>query len=123
VGAPRFLLDEHLSPVVAAGLKRRGVDATAIAGSDLAGSPDPEIWEAALAQDRVLVTYDAADFAALLDRSIRAGAPNPGLVLVDARTIPPEDFGALVDALAALSRRLSSGESDARSGLFLRRAP
>ena len=121
MGVPRFLLDENLSPVVAAGLRRRGIDAVAVAGSPLAGSTDPEIWKTALEQGRTLVTYDVADFSALLDRAIRALAPIPPLVLVDARSIPSEDFPVLVAALAQLARRLAAGDADARAGLFLGR--
>jgi predicted nuclease of predicted toxin-antitoxin system len=121
VSPVRLLLDEHLSPVVADGLRRRGIDALAVAASPLAGGTDPEIWAAALRERRTIVTFDVADFVALLDRSIRAGAPSPPLVLVDSRSLPPEDFAGLVDALAALSARLASGRADARGGLFLRR--
>ena len=62
----RLLLDEHLSPAVAAGLRDLGHDAIAIAERpDLRGRPDDKIFAAAAAEHRVIVSSDVADVLVL----------------------------------------------------------
>ena len=60
----RFHLDEHLSPAIADGLRRRGIDCTTTRDAGLGGATDLEQLEFARRQRRVLVTHDS-DFVAL----------------------------------------------------------
>lgn len=54
----KFHLDEHISPAVADGLRRRGIDVTTTQGADLLHASDDNHLEFARVQGRVLVTRD-----------------------------------------------------------------
>jgi hypothetical protein len=97
----KLQLDEHLSPRIAERLRTAGHDAVAVAErDDLRGRPDEEVWEAAVADGRALVTGDLADFIAFA-----AGSPGVlPLILVSRRRFPRsvEGIGRVVAALEAL---------------------
>lgn len=108
----RFLLDEHISPQVTARLSAFGHDAVAVAEDDgLRGSSDDRILEAAVAGDRVLVTYDARDFGSMSARMAAAGEPHPGIILVSSRRFPPSagTVGRVAEALNALAISTQAG--------------
>lgn len=104
----KLLLDEHISPAVARGLRKRlpGVEVFALieweAGGFL-GQDDAVCLAEALRQQRTFVTYDRRTIAPLLKEWAEAGKGHAGVIFVDDRTIPPSEIGALVNALAALS--------------------
>ncbi|OHB76617.1 MAG: hypothetical protein A2Z34_03970 [Planctomycetes bacterium RBG_16_59_8] len=116
---PKFLLDEHISRMVARTLARMGIAATAVDDSALAGSDDTVVLRAAIREGRILVTYNNADFPLLLGDAIRAGVVVPGLVFVDSGTIHSSDIGRLARALAALAKRMTAGEANPSAGIFL----
>jgi hypothetical protein len=111
----RFLLDEHLSPGIGAGLRRinpkievhpvsqweRGV---------FLGRADQELLAAAATQGLTLVTYDCRTIPTLLRTWREQGRHYGGVIFVDDRTIAPGDIGSLVRALASLFR--DRGEED-----------
>jgi predicted nuclease of predicted toxin-antitoxin system len=102
----RFLLDEHISPLVTARLRALGRDAVAVTERDgLRGSSDGRILEAAVAEDRVLVTSDLRDFGSLGARMAAIGEPHPGIILVSSRRFPPsaDTVGRVSEALNALA--------------------
>lgn len=119
--AASFLLDEHISPMVAKGLVEGGVDAVAVAGGELQGSADAVVFRSAIDSGRLVVTYNCADFAVLLSDAVRAGVDLPGVVFVDHRTIPTNDIGGLVRALRTLASRIDSGAVNAAMGVWLTR--
>lgn len=89
----RLLIDNNLSPIVAAALRTAGHDAAHVRDYGLQRADDDEILERALAEDRVLVSEDT-DFAALLSR---AGARAPSFVLL--RTgdpLTPDEVAELI---------------------------
>ena len=118
---PRYLLDEHISPRVAAAAGKRGVDVSAVAGSSLAGSDDMTVLREAISADRILVTYDVGDFAVLLGVLARERTCAPGIVFVDRASIRTSDIGGLTDALVALDELLAAGKVSASAGVFLAR--
>lgn len=102
----RFLLDEHVSPLVAARLRSLGPDAVAVVERQgLRGAADERLRQVASAEDRVLVTYDVRDFGRMGMRMARTAEPHPGMVLVTPRAFSPgvNDIGRLSDALHALA--------------------
>ncbi len=108
----RLLLDEHISLLVAARLRALGHDAVAVAEDDgLRGSSDDRIREAAVAEDRVLVTYDLRDFGSLGARMAAAAEPHPGIILVSSRRFPPSagTVGRVAEALNALAISTQAG--------------
>ncbi len=82
----KLLLDETLPPVIAEQLRERGHDVVAVAERhDLVGAEDREVFEAALAESRAVVTENVSDFLRL-DRSFRgAGRDHRGLLFVRKR--------------------------------------
>ena len=60
----RFHLDEHVGSAIAAGLRRRGIDATTTHDAGFGGATDPAQLAYANSQGRVIFTEDA-DFLIL----------------------------------------------------------
>ena len=112
----KLLLDEHLSPRIAAELRRSGLDVQALAERpDLRGRPDRDLVELALAEDRAIVTFDLIDHLVLHREALRLGLRHPGLVVLASGTWRPSEagIGALVAALARLAvERADAGDLD-----------
>lgn len=64
----RWLIDEMLPPRTAYELNALGHDAVAVRATSLAGAPDDEVHTVAVAERRVIVTENFADFARLLEQ-------------------------------------------------------
>ena len=118
---PRFLLDEQISPRVARLAGGLGVDARAVASSDLAGLDDRSIFRKAVEEGRILVTYDIADMSVVYADLLKEGLDVPGVIFVDSRTIPTSDPLRLARGLARVAGRIESGDVDPGGGLFLER--
>ena len=109
----RLLLDEHISPDVALGLRRRNraISVRSMAewedGSYL-GQTDAACLRAAAVQELTLVTYDRRTIPPLLKVWAEEGRHHAGVVFVDDKTISPVDIGALVRALARLAKEARS---------------
>lgn len=105
----KLLLDEHISPSVARGLRRRHRLLTVhwIAewqNGAFLGSDDSDILEHAAAEGLTLVTYDRRTIPPLLKTWAEAGRDHHGVVFVDEKTISPADIGGQVRALSNLVR-------------------
>lgn len=55
----RFLLDEHIASLVSHGLRQRGIDVLSVEEAGRGGLPDPEQFDFAAKEKRVIVTFDA----------------------------------------------------------------
>ena len=77
--APRFLIDENLSPLLARHLRTaHGFDAVHVQELGLRGASDTDILARAIADDRIIVTSNAGDF-----RRLGARTPtHPGLAIM-----------------------------------------
>lgn len=105
----KLLLDEHISPAVATGLKRRLPKLTIYAlaewdnGAHL-GRGDASCLEEAVRQKLTLVTYDRRTIPPVLKAWAESGVHYAGVVFVDEKTIAQSDIGGLVRALVELAK-------------------
>jgi hypothetical protein len=103
----QLLLDEHVSPDVAEGLRRqaKGIIVHALADWEegrFLGQSDEAILEEAAAQRLTLVTYDRRTIPPLLKMWAETNHPHGGVIFVDEKTISPSDIGGLIRALGKL---------------------
>ncbi|MFZ0772853.1 MAG: hypothetical protein WCA49_00230 [Candidatus Sulfotelmatobacter sp.] len=104
-----LLLDEHISPAVGNGLRRRNraMEIRCIVeweNGRFLGLDDHACLREAAAQGLTLVTYDRRTIPPLLKTWAEEGLTHAGVVFVDEKTISPADIGALVWALTSLVR-------------------
>ena len=102
-----FLLDEHISPVVAKQItaKEPRIQVFPLLtwqeGAYL-GLSDEVILQAATADQLTLVTYDQNTIPPVLWAWGESGQTHGGVIFVDYQSIPPQDFGGLIQALIKL---------------------
>jgi Domain of unknown function (DUF5615) len=116
-----LLLDEMFSPAIAAELTDRGIDCRAVAADPvLRALSDLEIFQTALAEERVIVTNNVSDFESLRRAHEAAGNEVPGLIYTSDITFPRTK--AYVPRLGAALAAAAAGREAARRGgvLWLR---
>jgi len=111
----RLLLDEHISPKVAEGLRRRDPSLVVYAmaeweQSNFLGRDDDACLTEAARQRLTLVTYDRRTIPLLLKTWAESERSHGGVIFVDEKTITPADVGGLVKALHRLTK--ASGRWD-----------
>jgi len=121
----KLLLDEHISPQVAKGLRRaiRPVVVYALADwehGNFLGQDDDACPREASVQGLTLVTYDRRTIPPLLKAWAEAGLEHGGVIFVDEKTTSPADIGGLVGALRELVREAEDWDWAGRV-CFLRR--
>jgi hypothetical protein len=121
----KLLLDEHISPDVADGLRRR--NRTMIVrymveweNGDFLGQEDSACLQEAATQGLTLVTYDRRTIPPLLKVWAEEERKHGGVVFVDEKTISLTDIGGLVWALARLLKETGKWDWTNRVS-FLRR--
>jgi hypothetical protein len=121
----KLLLDEHISPTVADGLRRR--DRSLVVSclaewkdGEFLGQPDSACLQQAAAQGLTLVTYDRRTIPPLLKAWGEEERKHGGVIFVDEKTISPADMGGLVRALSNLFRETAKWDWTDRV-CFLRR--
>jgi predicted nuclease of predicted toxin-antitoxin system len=108
----KLLLDEQISGKVGERLRGRGHDALAVtADPTLRGLSDPDLFEAAQRQKRVVVTYNRADFEAIIREYAAANREHHGLGIVHPVRFPNQEFSRLATALAAFMDTFPPGKS------------
>ncbi|HEX3662700.1 MAG TPA: hypothetical protein VHU89_14790 [Acidobacteriaceae bacterium] len=121
-----MLLDEHLSPGIAAGLQRiePGIEVYAISQwkhGRFLGRADQELLAEA-AHGLTFVTYDCRSIPDLLRFWGEQGRSHSGVIFVDDKSIAPGDIGGLVRALGKLFSDLRHLDWENRE-MFLPRYP
>jgi len=122
----KLLLDEHISPDVADGLRRRNRSLVIHwmaewQGSDFLGKEDSACLLEAAKQGLTLVTYDRRTIPPLLKIWAEEGRRNGGVIFVDEKTISPANIGVLVRALIQLSKE--TGKWDWTDRVYFLRLP
>ena len=108
----KLLLDEHISPAVADGLRRRSRRLVVFClveweDGEFLGQQDSACLRQAAAQRLTLVTYDRRTIPPLLKAWGEEGRKHGGVIFVDEKTILPSDTGGLIRSLSDLSRKTS----------------
>lgn len=121
----KLLLDEHVSPDVAVGLRRRHrwLSVHYMAeweNGNFLGQEDSACLLAAAERRVTLVTYDRRTIPPLLKVWAEEGRNHGGVIFVDEKTISPADTGGLVRALTQLSKETGKWDWTDRI-YFLRR--
>lgn len=100
----KALLDEHLSPQIAALLREAGLDVLAVADrDDLVACSDRVVFETATTEGRAVVTNNIKDFRPLAAEWLAMGRTHPGLILLpSARTRTHAAVHALAAAVQAV---------------------
>jgi hypothetical protein len=106
----KLLLDEHISPMVANGLRRRNRRQIVFCMAEweegeFLGQQDSACLQQAAAQGLTFVTYDRRTIPPLLKAWGEEERKHGGVIFVDEKTISPSDTGGLVRALSDLSRK------------------
>ena len=97
----KLLLDEHISPEVADGLKRHNRSLVVHWMSEwengnFLGQEDSACLLEAANERLTLVTYDRRTIPPLLKTWAEEGRKHGGVIFVDEKTISPADIGGLV---------------------------
>ena len=121
----KLLLDEHISPDVANGLRRRNraIEIRYMVEWEdgyFLGQEDSACLREAATQGLTLVTYDRRTIPPLLKTWAEEERTHGGVVFVDEKTISPADIGGLVWALTRLARETGNWDWTNRI-CFLRR--
>lgn len=111
----KLLLDEHISPSVATGLRRLfpSIQVHAIRewkSGTLIGEQDSKILRTAVEDRLTLVTFDLRTIPKLLKEWTAGDRDHGGIVFVDDKTIRPGKIGSLIRQLAKLYQE--SGQDD-----------
>ena len=122
----RYLLDEHISHVVAEQLSAGHPEVAAVSihhwrGAKFRGRSDALILEAAAEDALTLVTYDVRSIVPLLVRMGRDGAAHGGVIFVRGTVVPAQETGLLIHCLAKFWEAHASKDWTNRSA-FLPRA-
>ena len=121
----KLLLDEHISPDVAKGLRRRNRALEILCMVDwgngyFLGQEDSACLREAATQGLTLVTYDRRTIPPLLKTWAEEERTHGGVIFVDEKTISPADIGGLVRALTRLARE--TGKWDGTNRVYFLRS-
>ena len=108
----RLVLDEMYSPQIASQLRSRNHDVLSVSERpDLMGRSDEELFAAMAADNRAIVTNNAADFVLLFQRETAEGMDHAGLLLTSDRSLPRTKAG-IGRYVAVLDDLLTSHPTD-----------
>lgn len=111
----KALLDEQLTPEIARILRKRGLDVEAVCErAELVEAADGDVLDAAVREQRAVVTHDIKDFRPIAAARLAEGGGHFGLVLLPSSSRRDRDAtGALADAIESLMRGHPAGIANA----------
>lgn len=92
-------------PALAEALRHKGIEVSTVAEKGLAGTPDPDLLAAAVADGCVLVTENVSDFARIAAEHLVAGGHDPGVMVALSSRFSRRPSG--IPKLAAAIRALA----------------
>lgn len=119
----KLVLDEHLPPAVAVGLRMRFPEIEVLPfqewrGGELRGKPDEEALRAAAEDGFTFVTFDLRTIPRLLRDWAAAGIDHAGVLFCDDKTISPNDVGRLVRQLGRVYAEAGNEDWTNRAGFL-----
>ena len=102
---PCLYLNEHISPRLAAQLRRYGFDATSSQESGMLSQSDEEQLVRAVSRQRAIVTFNFTDYAVLHDQYLADNKEHFGIILSTA-----ERMAVLLHGLLRLLNTVSAEE-------------
>ena len=107
----RAIVDEQLSPQIAALLRKAGHDVDAVADrEDLAGRSDRIILDVASSEGRAVITNNIKDFRPIAAERLAQGRTHAGLILLPStRTRTRHAVAAVADAIETVLRENPGG--------------
>lgn len=114
----KLLLDVHISPEVAAALKRRfpDLDVKSIHETDWAALPDEVLLELLDQEGRVLVTRDVNTVPHHCKQRIVAGKTFAGVIYADSKKLRQTDQRGLIRRLVEVLEKHGNEDFNCRSG-------
>jgi hypothetical protein len=99
-----FLLEEQISPEIAKQILQKRSDISIISihtwqKGNYLGLDDELILKAAVSEELTLITYDQKTIPPILSQWGQTNINHPGVIFIDYRSIPPNNFGRLVRAI------------------------
>jgi predicted nuclease of predicted toxin-antitoxin system len=86
-GPAKIYLNEHLSPRLAAQLRRHGFDAISSQEAMMLSQDDAQQFDWAVKQQRAIVTFNVSDFVELHENYLADGREHFGIILSTAETM------------------------------------
>ena len=77
----RFLVDENVSPCLAFILAEWGYDSDSILLRGMESAPDAVVLDAAIAEDRIVITFNGPDYEVLHAALLDSDGHHPGIVI------------------------------------------
>lgn len=101
------MLDEMYPDGLAEGVQAVGIKATTVAALKLTGSPDAEVFGAALARGEAVLTENVGDFTRIAAEHSNAGGQHPGLLIALSSRFSRRPAGAkpLITAIKSIAQQ------------------
>jgi hypothetical protein len=111
----KWIIDEMLPLATAQELRDKGHDAVAVAELAMRGATDGEVFDRAVGEQRIVVTENFADFAALVEQRQRSDEPCTPVAFVRKSSLPSR--GALATHLAKRLDQWATANPEPYEGL------
>lgn len=104
----RLYLDRHIKTQLAVDLRRRGYDVLTTQEAAMDTAPDEDQLQFTSANDRVLLTFNIRDFAALHQQWTASGRKHAGIIV--SRQLGSRQYGVLLRRMARLLNHFSADQ-------------